>query len=315
VFEPSTYALLFPGQGSQFPGMGWGWHRGSSRARGLFERAERLTGIPIRRLCFEGTRAELVRTEVTQPCVLVVGLAGVAVLEERLAARGLPLEPRFLAGHSLGQFTALIAAGALGFEEGLGAVCERAALMAKAGKGGTMGGVLGMDPGRVARLCASAGGRSVTIAAVNGPEHVVVSGEREAIGAVLRTARAAGAERTIELPISVAAHSPAMTGAQVAFAPRVASLGLRRPRVPVVLNGTGKAAVSPREIRAELDGHICAEVRWWPSLRTMVAAGVELLVEVGPGRTFGKALEPAMAPASVVCLERGRVLSDLRVEA
>lgn len=312
--EPDRYALLFPGQGGQFPGMAWGWHRRSPRVRSLFERAERLTGLPLRRLCFEGSREELASTEVTQPCVFLVGLAGAAVLEEELEAAGGALRPRFVAGHSLGQLTALAAAGGLPLEPALELVCARARLMAAAGGGG-MATVLGLAPERVAGLCSSVVGAAVVVAAVNGPAQTVISGERPALADVASAARAAGADRVVSLPISIAAHSPQMAAAQTAFAARVAALDLGEPRLPIVLNGDSRPTRSPARIRAELEDHMCATVRWWDSLQAMLAAGVGLLVEVGPGRSLARELNESLAPASVICLGRERVLPEVEARA
>lgn len=309
--DSDNYALLFPGQGNQFTGMGWGWHRDSERARALFERAERVSGIPVRRLCFEGSRAELGATEVTQPCVLVVGLAAIAALEDELEAAGRSLEPRFVAGHSLGQFTALVAAGALGFDQALELVCTRARLMAAAGGGG-MAAVIGLAPDRVGTLCAEVAGEAVVVAALNGPEQTVVSGERGALSAVCEAAEGAGAARVIALPISIAAHSPAMAPAQAQFAAAVDALELVAPRAPIVLNGDPRPTRSAAVIRAELRGHMCATVRWWPAVQAMLGAGVELLVEVGPGRSLARELAPALAPASVACLGRRPVPTGSR---
>lgn len=310
-----SYALLFPGQGGQFPGMGWGWHRRSQRVRTLFAEAERISGIPIRRLCFDGTREELASTEVTQPCVFVVGLAGVTVLEEELEAAGNSLSPRCVAGHSLGQFTALVAAGSLAFESGLGLVCARAGMMAAA-DGGGMAAVLGLEPDCVRELCSRVAGSAVVVAAVNGPTHTVVSGERAALSEVVAIAREEGAERVVPLPISVAAHSPAMAVAQSAFAARVAELELREPRVPVVLNGDPRPTRSRRRIRADLEDHMCASVQWWPSLQAMLAVGVEWLLEVGPGRSLARAArEATVQGATVLCLGRERALPEARADA
>jgi [acyl-carrier-protein] S-malonyltransferase len=313
AFGAGSCALLFPGQGNQFTGMGWGWYRRSQRARTLFARAERVSGLPVRRLCFDGTRDELARTEVTQPCVLVASLAGATVLEEELGAGGRRLRPQLVAGHSLGQLTALVFAGSLSFDRALELVCLRARLMAEAGGGG-MATILGLAVERVRGLCAAASGSAVVVASVNGPDHTVVSGEREALAAVGEAARAAGATRVIPLPISIAAHSPAMEGAQAAFAAAVAALELREPRLPVVLNGDARATRSVAAIRAELEGHMCAPVRWWDSVQAIVAAGVEEVVEIGPGRSLTKELCDSL-PASVFCLGRSRAVPELRESA
>lgn len=312
-FGAGSSALLFPGQGNQFTGMGWGWYRRSQRARSLFARAERLSGLPVRRLCFDGSRDELARTEVTQPCVMVASLAGATVLEEELGAAGRRLRPQLVAGHSLGQFTALVFAGSVSFDEALELVCLRARLMAEAGGGG-MATILGLEVDRVRELCAALAGPGVVVASVNGPDHTVVSGGDAALAEAVEAARAAGATRVIPLPISIAAHSPAMDAAQAAFAPAVAALELGEPRVPVVLNGDARPTRSAAAIRAELEGHMCAPVQWWASVQAMVAAGVEQVVEIGPGRSLTKEL-CASLPASVFCLGRSRAIPELRESA
>lgn len=300
---PPAYAIVFPGQGSQHPGMGWHACRRSARARALFEQAESLTGLPIRRLCREGSRAELARTQVAQPCQLVASLAGVAALEEDLESSGRGLRPRLLAGHSLGHYAALVTASALAFATSLELVCARAELMASAADGG-MATVIGLSEEQVQAACAELRPRDVVVAAVNGPEHTVVSGPSRSLTRLAAVLRSAGATRIVSLPIGVPAHSPLMADAQAALAPRIADAGFRAARFPVVLNSTARATSSPAAIRADLAAHMCAPVRWWPSVQSILASGVRLLIDAGPGRTLVKSLGPSLGEAAVAHLER-----------
>lgn len=304
--ELPPFALLFPGQGGQFPGMGRGWHEHSARARALFAQAEELTGMPIRRLCFDAAPGELGRTRVIQPCVFVAGLAGQAALEEELEAAGLLGGPRFVAGHSLGHFAALVACGALSFPAALELVCARGELMAAADPGG-MATVIGIGHERVAEICAGIeSGDAVVVAAVNAPDQTVISGAEPALEQALARAREAGAARVVRLAIDVPAHSPAMAGAQAELARRIERLEFATPRLPVVLNSAARPTRSAAEIRTELVAHMCAPVRWWQSLQAMLAAGARPLVETGPGRSLGKRSAEALGAGVVRCLGRTR---------
>jgi [acyl-carrier-protein] S-malonyltransferase len=308
--ELPPYALLFPGQGGQFPGMGRGWHERSGRAREVFEHAETLTGMPIRRLCFDAPRAELGRTQITQPCVFVASLAGLAALAEELEATGQRTQPRFVAGHSLGHFAALVACGALPFASALELVCARGELMAAADPGG-MATVIGLEHERVEEICATVSGGAVVVAAVNAPDQTVISGAHAALGEALVLVRGAGAARVVRLPIDVPAHSPAMAAAQTQLAHRIDRLDFSVPRLPVVLNSAARPTSSAAEICAELKSHMCAPVRWWQSLQTMLGAGTRLLVETGPGRSLGKRSSEALGANVVRCLGRSRPAGPL----
>ncbi len=306
---PPPYALLFPGQGNQYPGMGWRAYQRSRRARMLFREAERLTGIPIRRLCFDGTRPELARTQITQPCLLVASLACVAALEEELEAAGRRLEPQLIAGHSLGHFAALVTARALPFASALELVCARAELMAEVTEGG-MATVVGLASERVRTLCRSVAEGAVVVAAVNGPCHTVISGASLPLAEALEAMRAAGAARIVVLPVSVPAHTPLMVDAQVALKPRIARLSISRPRFPIVLNGTAHPTLSPIEIGAELMVHMCRPVQWWPSVQAMLVRGVRLLVDTGPGRALAKSLGPELGAMTATLEQLGTLAAS-----
>jgi [acyl-carrier-protein] S-malonyltransferase len=293
--------------------MGLRAYRRSRRARALFARAERLACMPIRRLCFDASRAELERTQVTQPCLLVASLAAVAALEEELELAGARLAPRFAAGHSLGHYAAMVAAGAVSFAGALELVCVRAELMAAAAGDGAMASILGVAPERVADICEEVAGSAVAVAAINGPSHTVVSGARSALAAVLAGARGAGAARAVVLPVSVAAHTQMMAGAQQALAPHLDRLTLAAPRCALVLNSTAQPTRSTAEIRAELELHTCATVMWWPSIRRMLDLGVRRLVDTGPGRALARSLGAALGEGVLVGLEQPGAATALSV--
>jgi [acyl-carrier-protein] S-malonyltransferase len=308
--HPLAYAFMFPGQGNQYPGMGWRACQRSRRARALFAEAESLTGMPIRRLCFEGSRAELACTQVTQPCQLVASLAAVAALGEELEAAGRELRPRYLAGHSLGHYSALVAASALPFATALELVCARGDLMASV-TGGGMATVVGLSEEQVLAACDQHS--DVVVAAINGPDHTVISGPSRSLARVSRILRDTGATRVVPLPIGIPAHSPLMADAQAALAPCIASARLTPPRFPVVLNSTGCPTRSVAGIRSDLAAHMCTPVRWWPSVQRILASDIRLLIDTGPGRTLAKTLGPTVGRGVIADLEQlGAVAALLR---
>jgi [acyl-carrier-protein] S-malonyltransferase len=309
---PLAYAFMFPGQGNQYPGMGWHACQRSRRARELFAEAESLTGMSIRRLCFEGSRAELARTQITQPCQLVANVADVAALEEELEASGRRLRPRFVAGHSLGHYAALVTASALSFATALELVRARAGLMGAVTDGG-MATVVGLSEQQVQAACDLLTHPDVVVAAVNGPDHTVISGPSSSLVQLAHMLRDAGATRVVSLPISIPAHSPLMADAQAALAPHVTNARFTTPRFPVVLNSTACPTSSVADIRSDLASHMCTPVRWWPSVQGILASGVGLLIDTGPGRTLIKSLGPTVGEDMIADLERpGAVAALLR---
>jgi [acyl-carrier-protein] S-malonyltransferase len=284
------YALLFPGQGAQFLGMSLRWHERLAAVRDLFDRAEQRTGLPLRNLCFSTGRDAQARTDVTQPCVFVASLACLMWLRESLADAGTPYAPACFGGHSLGHFASLVAAGALDLDAGLDLVNIRGQIMYESSRrqAGGMAAIVGMPAGRVADLLV--GTATVGIAAVNGPDQVVVSGARAGLDDILRRAQRAGAERVVPLAIGIAAHSPLMADAQARFATELAAVHLTAPELPVALNTTARLSQEVDEIRADLLVHMVRPVRWWESIQQMRRTGVSRFVDVGPGRTLGKVL-------------------------
>ncbi len=276
-------AFLFPGQGSQFVGMGRELFDREPAARALFDEADGRLGFPLSRLCFEGPEAALTDTAVQQPALFTTSLAAWAVLSQRGQA-----EAAFLAGHSLGEFSALAAAGALSFADGLALVRRRGELMKLAGQRqpGGMAAILGLDAEPVAELCAAAAaetGQYVGVANDNCPGQVVITGDETALARAMSLLAEAGARKVVRLPISIAAHSPLMASVADEFAAAVAAAPLAPARIPVVANVTAQPIITPDEIRAELTAQLTAPVRWTESVRQLGALGVDAYVEVGPG--------------------------------
>ena len=298
-------AFLFPGQGSQFPGMAADLAAGVPEARELIDRADAALGFALSDLMFADgdDAAEALRaTEVTQPALYVHSLAAHAAL----AARGVACE--VAAGHSLGEWSALAAMGAVGFEDGLRAVRRRGELMAGAGsvRPGTMAAVLGLDAEALDAVCerASAAGEGVVVPAnYNDPGQIVISGDGPAVERASAAASEAGARRVVPLPVSGAFHSPLMAFAADGLQATLETLELSAPRVPVVLNVTAEPTTDPETIRARLLEQLTSPVRWAQSLERMAAMGADRFVEVGAGkvlsglakRTLGRQTETATA--------------------
>lgn len=279
------FAFQFPGQGSQQVGMGKDLVERFPAAAEVFARADEVLGFPLSRLCFEGPAEELNDTVNAQPAILTVSIAALRVLE----ARG--ERPVCVAGHSLGEFSALIAAGALTFEDALVVVQERGRLMKEAGirHPGGMAAILGMDVEEVARICeqvSQATGGYVGIANDNCPGQVVISGDEGALQASMEAAKAAGAKRVVRLAVSIAAHSPLMAEAAAAFRSVLAKVAFHRPRVPFVANATAEVLTEPETIREMLVRQLTSPVRWRNSVQAMLRCGAIRFIEVGPGEVL-----------------------------
>lgn len=278
-----SVAYLFPGQGSQHVGMGSAFYTQSSAARAVFDHADAILGRPLSKLCFEGPEEALTATEQQQPAIFVTSVA---------AWRALPAErwppPAFVAGHSLGEFAALVAAGSLAFDDGLRLVQRRGDLMAAANETapGSMAAILGMESARVAIVCeraAAATGQPVVVANDNCPGQLVISGQETAVDAALKLAWDAGARKVVKLPISIAAHSPLMAPAAADFAAAVDATPLAPPDVPVIGNVSAAPLTTVAAIRAELKAQLTANVRWTESMSYLVDQGVATFIEIGPG--------------------------------
>jgi len=285
-------ALLFPGQGSQEVGMGRDLAKEYPLVRDLFNEADDLLGFGLSTLCFEGSPETLNDTYNTQPAIFVTSLAVLRALE----LEGTLPEASLVAGHSLGELTALAAAGAMDFAEGLKLVRERGRLMKLSGERspGGMAAVLKMDDADVEQACKEAAGETglaVQIANYNSPGQVVISGDKTALERASELLRKRGGKRIIPLAVSIAAHSPLMSSVVNEFRAAVDATTFRVPKVPVVANISARPLTTEEEIRDELAGQLTWPVRWTDSVRWMIEQDVTQFVEVGPKDVLGKLLE------------------------
>jgi [acyl-carrier-protein] S-malonyltransferase len=300
-------AFVFPGQGSQAVGMGRTLADGSPAAAAVFAAADRALDERISDVAWDGPAERLDLTENAQPAILAASIAILEALRERWAAEGLaaPL-PAYAAGHSMGQYSALVAAGALGLEDGIRLVRERGRLMQASGQGrdGAMAALIGLDDARLPELVAGASSHGVfVIANRNAPGQVVVSGERPAIEAGAELARSLGAKRAIVLPVSVAAHSPLMAEAAVGMRAALADIVFSDPAVPLLANADARSIETAEACRTELVEHLTAGVDWIRAVERMTAAGVTTFVEVGPGRVLTGLIRRIAPDADVIAAD------------
>jgi len=297
-------AFVFPGQGSQSVGMGRALAESSSAAAAVFEAADRALGSSISELAWEGPPERLDLTENAQPALLATSIAILAALRERWAAAGVDApRPAFAAGHSMGQYSALVAAGALSLDDGIRLVRERGRLMQASGQGrdGAMAALIGLDDARLPELVTSASEHGVFVVANrNAPGQVVVSGERPAIEAGAELARSLGAKRAIVLPVSVAAHSPLMTEAADGMRAALAGIEFNGPSPPLLANADARTLDTGAACRDELVEHLTTGVDWIRAVETMAAAGITTFVEIGPGRVLTGLLKRIVPEAEVL---------------
>ena len=286
----STIAFVFPGQGSQSVGMGRDLAAGSPAAAAVFAAADAALGSPISALAWDGPADQLDLTENAQPALLAASIAILEALRERWAAAGLTAPtPAFAAGHSMGQYSALVAVGVISIDDGVRLVRRRGELMQASGQGrdGAMAALIGLDDARLPELVAAASAHGTFVVANrNSPGQVVVSGERAAIEAGAAIAKDLGAKRAIVLPVSVAAHSPLMAEAADAMRTTLAGIAFHDPSTTLLANADARPITTADGARAELVDHLTAGVDWVGAVEAMVAAGVTTFVEVGPGKVL-----------------------------
>ena len=272
-------AYVFPGQGSQFPGMAKDLYESNETAREMLEKANEILGFRITDIMFEGTADDLKQTKVTQPAIF---------LHSVIMARCLPdFKPDMVAGHSLGEFSALVAAGAMDFEEGLKLVSIRAQAMQKACESvpGAMAAVIALPTEKVEEICASCEG-IVVAANYNCDGQIVISGEKEAVEAACVRMKEAGAKRALPLPVGGAFHSPLMEPARAELAEGIEKAVFSTPVCPVYQNVTAKPSTDPAEIKANLLAQLTSPVRWTQSVKNMLENGAGHFVELGPGKVL-----------------------------
>ena len=274
----SKTALLFAGQGAQAVGMGKDLAGQFPAARALFDRADSALGCDLSKICFEGPETELTKTEYAQPGIFLVSWVALELLKARVP--GLKFEAT--AGLSLGEFTALTAAGVMSFEDGLRVVRQRGRFMQEACEAtrGGMAAIIGLDEAPTREVCAEAG---VELANLNCPGQLVISGEVEKIAKACELAKAKGAKRALPLPVAGAYHSRLMASAQPKLREALAVIPLNLPSVPVVANVTGQPHATCGEIHARLVEQVTASVRWEDSIRYLLAQGFTRFIELGPG--------------------------------
>jgi len=273
-------SYIFPGQGAQFVGMGLDLYEKSTEAKALFEAANGILGFSITDIMFSGTDEDLKQTKVTQPAIFLHSVILSKVLGKNFA-------PQMVAGHSLGEFSALVANGTLSFEDGLQLVAKRAAAMQKACElqPGTMAAVLGLEDAKVEELCATIDG-IVTPANYNCPGQLVISGELKAVEAACEKMKEAGAKRALVLPVGGAFHSVLMKPAEEELAAAIEQTTFHKPLCPVYQNVTTTAVSDENAIKTNLIKQLTAPVKWTQSVQQMIADGATEFIEVGPGKVL-----------------------------
>lgn len=289
-------AFVFPGQGSQFPGMAKDLYENFALAKEIVDEADQILGFSLSKVMFEGTDEDLKQTKVTQPAIYLHSVL--------VAKLGKDFAPDMVAGHSLGEFSALVAAGGLSWQDGLRLVYQRALAMQKACEivPSTMAAVLGLADADIERICGELEGE-VVAANYNCPGQVVISGSVSGIEKAAELLKAAGAKRVLTLPVGGAFHSPFMEPARVELAAAIEATTIERPICPIFQNVTAKPSQDPVEIKRNLIAQLTGAVRWTQSVEAMVSAGATDFIECGPGKVLQGLVKKISADVQVASME------------
>jgi [acyl-carrier-protein] S-malonyltransferase len=301
-------AFIFPGQGSQYAGMGKEIHDSFASARTVFREADRAVGFALSELCFHGPEDTLSLTQYTQPAILTVSIALLRVLQDR------GYIPDYVAGHSLGEYTALICAGSLSLAEGVEVVHKRGQYMQEAVPpgAGAMAAILGLGSARVVDACAQASSKGVVSAAnFNAPDQTVIAGEASAVMKAIEVAKENGAKRALSLPVSAPFHCSLMAPARDKLAADLMKLNLRDLEIPLICNADAGVVFKGEEARDALIRQVCAPVRWVESIQCLAARGVDRFVEVGPGRVLCGLVKKILPQAETVSADGIRGIEAL----
>jgi [acyl-carrier-protein] S-malonyltransferase len=280
--NPNT-AYVFPGQGSQFVGMGLEFYQTSRAAKDVFDQVDDILSMPLTDMIFNGPEEDLKKTAYSQPAIMATSLACYKALEE---LDGRAMRPAAVAGHSLGEYSSLVVAGVLDLEDGVRLVQERAKLMQEAAElhPGSMAAIIGLDEETVEEICAETGAE---MANVNGNDQIVISGDKLCVARAVDMCSIRGARKAIALAVNGAFHSSLMSPAQEGLASAIDNARFRDPAVPVIANATSRPITSAAQAQAELKTQLCNCVRWKQSVSRMIDGGVSSFIEFGPGRVLG----------------------------
>lgn len=300
--NPSKIAFIFPGQGSQSIGMGRDLALRYPLANEIFARADSLLGYSISQICWEGPQEILNDTQYTQPALFVHSIAVLKVLNQEHPG----LLPKFVAGHSMGEISALVAAGVVSFDDGLRLVQQRGTLMKQSGERnpGGMAAILGMERDTLDAICReiSASGNLVQVANDNCPGQIVISGSQIGIQLAMDEARKRGAKKTIPLAVSIAAHSPIMQDAKIEFSKFIDQIPMVNPRIPIVGNVCHSAMISVEEIKHDIKEQLTSPVYWTDSVKYMIKNGVDCFIEIGNGTVLAGLVKRIDSQATVLSI-------------
>ena len=304
-----TVAFLFPGQGAQTVGMGKDLYDAVPAAKAIFDEADQALGFPLSQLCFEGPMETLTQTINTQPAILTASVAAYEAARDALQAKG--LTPSFTAGHSLGEYSALVAAGSMTFTDAVKLVRERGRLMQAAGdeREGAMAAVMGMPEDQLQAICEANG---VDMANLNSAEQIVISGSKEGIEAAQKAAEEGGARRVVPLTVSAAFHSSLMDPAVPGMRTALESASISAPTYPVIGNVTAQPLETADEITDELARQIRSSVQWFRTVEYLRDNGVTMFVEIGPGKVLTGLVKRTFAEAEVMNIGTLEELEELK---